>query len=164
MTTSRLPPVDHRACREIARQRDGLPFGRVDDRTADGTDVIEECRTGDTTVVDAQDLCAGIASEFFGVDVPRIPGGGVVVDEYDDVACPHRCGVLSGGDRVQPIRTEQSCAESMLGDIGFPHPAIARSRLPSATRAACACEGTTQRRRAVARPLKCARSDPWGAN
>ena len=118
-----------------------MPFRRREDGYAQPTDMRVEGVTGHPAVVDSRDPCTGIGGEFwayaFQDDHVTLSGSTNTVTADAEPVPPHPADSMQ---RFGPIK----CAVSLR--VSAPllsTQASARSRLPSATRSAWACEGNT---------------------
>src|SRR6202050_1819784 len=65
--------------------------------------VVEEGRPGNAAVGDPHHAGAGVTGQLCGVQIPRSPRGGVVIEENSGVLGVDIAGVVTGGDRVEAI-------------------------------------------------------------
>jgi hypothetical protein len=65
--------------------------------------VVEEGGADNAAVRDPNRAGAGVAGQLCGVQIPRSPRGGVVIEENSGVLGVDIAGVVTGGDRVEAI-------------------------------------------------------------
>jgi hypothetical protein len=79
--------------------------------------MVEERRAGDAAIGDANRAGPGLAGQFFGVGVPRRPGGRVLVEEHERVPGGDLAAVVADRDGVEAVGPDQAGVEAVLLEL-----------------------------------------------